>query len=103
MGSSCSVLYFIFLTRTRAVAFSSAILQGGAKYFATKRAAFSEHLPFHELLMSFAHSHWYAACDLLIVIGTGKFYTTRTDWNFLTWSMLLIASCWLITPFLFNP
>ena len=61
-------LYYIFIAQTRAYHFANTMRWGGADYFRTNRAVAIAHTPFHELYLSYAHSHFYPAADMLALL-----------------------------------
>ena len=63
-----SPLYYIFLNQTRCHHFATTLRWGGADYFRTNRAVAIAHTPFHELYLSYAHSHFYPAADMLALL-----------------------------------
>lgn len=71
-------MYYLFIAQTRAYHFAHTMSWGGADYYVTKRAVSVSHVPLHELFMSYAHSHFYPASELLVLLAVASGFNVRS-------------------------
>lgn len=80
-------LYYLFIAQTRAYHFARTMVMGGADYYVTKRAVSISHVPFHEVFASYAHSHFYPAAQLLLLLTIASGFNAPSN---------LINSVWML-------
>lgn len=80
-------MYYLFIAQTRAYHFARTMAWGGADYYVTKRAVSVSHVPVHELFMTYAHSHFYPAAELLVLLAVASGFNAPSD---------LINSVWML-------
>ena len=96
-------LYYIFISQTRAYHFANTMRWGSADYYVTRRAVSITHTPLHELFMAYGRSHYYPACELLLVLSVALAFNAPSDMYNATWMLWLIALSLLYVPTLYNP
>mmetsp|Transcript_2084 Transcript_2084/g.7452 ORF Transcript_2084/g.7452 Transcript_2084/m.7452 type:complete len:1929 (-) Transcript_2084:164-5950(-) len=109
MFCSGSLLFFIFVSRTKAFYFHRGLILGGASYVATGRELGIRNERFHKLYSLYANSHIYFGMELmalLVLFGLYSINVNDRTWGsyFLTtWAVWLMGIALVFAPWWFNP
>lgn len=100
-----SLVFFLFHIGTNSYSFSKGLIRGGGGYMSTGRGFGLTRCSTKELMMQYAHSHYYEALSLLFGMIA---YILVADEDISTilvrlWSISLVVISWFLAPTLFNP
>lgn len=96
-------LYYLFIAQTRAFHFTNTMRWGGAAYYVPNRAVSVSHVPFHEIWVAYARSHFYPAAELLMLLVLAASFEAPSDLFNMVWMLWIIGIGLLYVPFLYNP